>query len=105
MANTVEAVVTDIWREKLARIYANDDATLGAFSVPSEFRIGEGGFQIVGSNKEPKAPDATRTDLEAPSLAVGDDYVFTKALIEDGRRHMVMYAGLPIVGRLLDQLG
>ena len=44
---------------------------------------------------------AQRATLEAEGRVVvpsvyEDDYVFTKALIEDGREHMVMYAGLPI---------
>lgn len=76
---SINTVVTDIWREKIARIYANDDS-LGGFSLPSEFRIGEGGFKEEGGDKVPKDPDPSRTELEAPSLDVEDQFVFSKVL-------------------------
>lgn len=80
MAQIVQAVVTDLWREKLARIYSGDDATLGAFSVPAYFQIGEGGFTDPGTGKEPKTPDPSRIDLEADHNPAGTNYKFEKAL-------------------------
>ncbi len=80
MAQVVQAVVTDLWREKMARLYAGD-TSLGAFTVPAYFKIGEGGFTDPGSGKEPKTPDPTFTDLEAVGNPAGTDFVFQKTLL------------------------
>jgi len=79
MAQTVEAVVTDIFRQKLARIYAND-ATLGPFRLPLSFKMGEGGWTDPGSGKEPIPPDVTLTDVTALSFPAGSQYIFSKDL-------------------------
>lgn len=83
MAQIVSAVVTDLWREKLARIYAGDTSLglLDSTVLPAEFHIGEGGFTDPGTGKEPKVPDPARTDLEAPTNPAGENYVFSKAFI------------------------
>ena len=82
MAQTVEAIVSDIFREKLARIYT-DDSGLGAFSIPFEFKIGEGGWIDPGGGKEPLPPDATLTDLTAGTgiYVAPSDFIFTKAFV------------------------
>lgn len=79
MAQVVSAVVTDIWREKLARIYAND-ATLGSFRLPLSFKIGEGGWTDPGAGKEPIPPDVTLTDVTAGGFPAGSQYIFSKDL-------------------------
>lgn len=76
MPQVVAAVVTDIWREKLARIYAGD-TSLGGFSVPATFKIGEGGWEDILSVRQPKVPDPTLTDIEADGVT---QYFFSKAL-------------------------
>jgi hypothetical protein len=82
MAQSVAAVVSDIFREKLARIYV-DDAGLGAFSLPFQFKMGEGGWTDPGGGKEPLPPDATLTDVTAGTgmYVSPGDYIFTKALV------------------------
>ena len=78
MAQAVEAIVTDKFREKLAKIYAGDLS----FSLPAEFKIGEGGWTDPGSGKEPVPPDPTLLALTAGtgSYVSPSDFIFTKAL-------------------------
>lgn len=76
MAQEVSAVVTDVWRTKLAKIYAGIDS----FSAPLSFSIGEGGWQDPGGGKEPIPPDATITEITAPSYPSGSQYHFFKDL-------------------------
>lgn len=76
MAQVVSAIVTDGWRAKLAQIYAG----IETFSGPLSFKMGEGGWQDPGSGKEPLPPDATLTDVTAPTFPAGSQYVFTKDL-------------------------
>jgi len=82
MAQSVEAVVSDIFREKLARIYS-DDAGLGAFSLPTTFKFGEGGWTDPGSGKEPLPPDPTLLDVTAGVVPFldPDDFIFQKAFV------------------------
>lgn len=77
MAQIVSAIVSNAWRTKLARIYAS----LDSFSLPLSFKIGEGGWQIVGPDKEPIPPSATLTNVTAASYPVGSQFVFTKSLL------------------------
>jgi hypothetical protein len=76
MAQVVSAVVTDVWRTKLARIYAG----LESFSGPLSFKIGEGGWTDPGGGKEPIPPDTALTDVTAGDVGYAPDsqYVFTK---------------------------
>lgn len=80
-------VFTNVFREKLAQLSA------GSLIAPTQeqmaiswFAVGEGGYQVVGSRRLPKVPDASRTSLEAtiPSTNVGGESstgcIFTKAL-------------------------
>jgi hypothetical protein len=82
MAQVVEAIVCDIFREKLARIYS-DDPGLGAFSLPTTFKFGEGGWDDPGSGKEPLPPDSTLLDVTAGTGAFisPSDYIFQKAFV------------------------
>lgn len=82
MAQEVSAVVTDVFRAKLARIYS-DDSGLGAFSLPASFKIGEGGWVDPGGGKEPVTPDVTLTALTAGTgiYTSPSDYIFTKAFV------------------------
>jgi len=81
MAQVVSAVVTDLWRQKLARIYAGN-AVLGLFRVPLSFKIGEGGWTDPGGGKEPIPPATSKTDIDPTTdgFPVGSQYVFTKDL-------------------------
>jgi len=76
MAQVVSAVVTDVWRAKLAGIYAGTQT----FSGPLSFVIGEGGWQDLGGGKEPIPPDPTLTDVTASGFPVGSQHTFAKAL-------------------------
>jgi len=76
MAQVVSAVVTDVWRAKLAGIYAGTET----FAAPLSFAIGEGGWQDLGSGKEPIPPSATLLNVTAPGFPVGSQYVFSKVL-------------------------
>ena len=79
MAQIVSAVVTNAWRTKLARIYAG----LDSFALPLAFKIAEGGWQIVGPDKEPIPPSVTLTDVTAgspPFNLPGTNFIFTKLL-------------------------
>lgn len=73
MAQAVSAIVTNVWRAKLARIYAGD-VSMGGFSVPSYFKMGEGGWTDPGGGKEPVPPDATRTNITAGTVQLEGDY-------------------------------
>lgn len=75
----VEAVVSNIWREKLARVYA-EDATLGPWRRPLSFKIGEGGWQDLGGGKEPLPPDPALTDITSLSYPADSQYFFGKDL-------------------------
>ncbi len=81
MAQATQAVTTDLWGEKLARLYVGD-TSLGTLSVPSYFKIGEGGWIESATGKEPIDPDATLTDLTAGTgiYTSPSDYVFQKSL-------------------------
>jgi hypothetical protein len=81
MPQIVSAVVTDRWREKLARIYASNSG-LGAFSAPSYFKIAEGGWVDPGSGKEPVTPSPTLTDVTAGTgiYTSPSDFIFQKSL-------------------------
>jgi hypothetical protein len=80
MPQVVSAVVSNAWRTKLAQIYAN----AASFSLPSSFKIGEGGWTNPGGGKEPVPPSVTQTDLRVitnPGDYPSDSqYYFTKAL-------------------------
>lgn len=76
MPQIVSAVVTNAWRTKLARIYAG----LDSFSLPLSFKIAEGGWQVVGPDKEPVPPSVTLTDVTALSYPIGSQFIFTKNL-------------------------
>jgi hypothetical protein len=76
MAQIVSAVVTNVWRTKLARIYAG----LDSFALPLAFKIAEGGWQIVGPDKEPIPPSVTLTDVTALTYPIGSQFIFTKLL-------------------------
>ena len=82
MANTVEAIVSDRFREKLARIYV-DDTSLGAFSLPTSFKFGEGGWIDPGGGKEPLPPDETLTDVTAGTgiYVAPSDFIFEKSFV------------------------
>ena len=69
----VSAVVSNGWREVLARVFARDIAQ--AHAEFSRFKIGEGG----SSGGTPITPDATYTDLESEGapLAGGGTATFT----------------------------
>ena len=77
MAQVVSAVASNAWRTRLARIYAG----LESFSLPLSFKIAEGGWQIVGPDKQPVPPSVTLTDVTALTYPVGSQYIFTKNLI------------------------
>jgi len=76
MAAIIQAVVTDIGRETLAKSLIGP---LGSFpeSELSYFQVGEGGFVVTTGGKIPKAPDPARTDLEATGAA--GDLIFQKS--------------------------
>lgn len=76
MPQIVSAVVTNAWRTKLARIYAG----LDSFHLPLAFKIAEGGWQVVGPDKEPIPPSVTLTDVTALSYPIGSQFIFTKNL-------------------------
>lgn len=80
-------VFTNAFREKLAQLAG------GSLTAPTQeqmalswFAVGEGGYNVVGTRRVPKAPDATRTALEATIVStdpVGESATgcfFTKAL-------------------------
>lgn len=56
----IEAVVTDRARELLPKMWGG----LIPHQVVSFFRVGEGGWSLVGPNRVRRAPDATFTDLD-----------------------------------------
>lgn len=76
MAQVVSAVVTNIWRAKLAQIYAN----VASFSLPLSFKIGEGGWTNPGGGQEPIPPDPSLIDVTASGYPVGSQFIFTKNL-------------------------
>jgi hypothetical protein len=78
MAQVVSAVVTDVWRAKLAGIYAGTQT----FALPLSFKIGEGGWIDPGAGKEPIPPATSKTDVDplGDGYAVDSQYVFTKDL-------------------------
>lgn len=76
MAQVVSAVVTNVWRTKLAQIYAG----AASFSLPLSFKIGEGGWTNPGGGQEPIPPSATLTDVTASGYPTGSQYIFTKNL-------------------------
>lgn len=82
MTQSVQAVVTDIWKEKLARLFAGD-TSLGTFSEPTYFKIGEGGWIDPGTGAEPLDPDPALTDITAGTGDYTDpsDYFFQKSLV------------------------
>lgn len=78
MAQVVSAVVTDVWRAKLAGIYAGTQT----FALPLSFKIGEGGWTDPGGGKEPIPPSASKTDVDPATdgYPVGSQFVFEKDL-------------------------
>lgn len=84
MAQVVSAVVTDVWRAKLAGIYAGTET----FAIPLSFVMGEGGWTDPGGGKEPLPPDATLVDvtglnpngLNTSSYPSGSQFTFAKVL-------------------------
>jgi len=76
MAQIVSAVVSDVWRAKLAQMYAGG----AAFSLPLSFVIGEGGWTNPGGGKEPIPPSITLTNVTASGYPAGSQYVFSKNL-------------------------
>jgi hypothetical protein len=78
MAQVVSAVVTDVWRAKLAGIYAGTQT----FALPLSFKIGEGGWIDPGGGKEPIPPSTAKTDVDpaGDGYPVGSQFVFTKDL-------------------------
>jgi len=81
MAQEVAVVVTDLWREKMARIHAGD-TSLGSCPLPAYFKIGEGGWTDPGGGREPVEPDPSLTDITAGtgSYTNPDDYYFQKTI-------------------------
>lgn len=73
MAVEISAIVTNRWRDKLANIYANE-SLYGGFSVPTYFKIGEGGWENTPSGKQPKTPNPTLTDITAESYPLSSSY-------------------------------
>jgi hypothetical protein len=69
----ISAVVTNGWREILARVFARDITQ--ALAEITRFKIGEGG----SSGGSPITPDATFTDLESEgeALSSGGTAIFT----------------------------
>lgn len=76
MPQILSAVVVNAWRSKLAQIYKGS----AAFSLPTTFKIGEGGWTNPGGGKEPIPPNIALINLSAPTYPVGSQFVFTKAL-------------------------
>ena len=78
MAQVVSAVVTDVWRAKLAGIYAGTQT----FALPLSFKIGEGGWIDPGGGKEPIPPSTSKIDIDPATdgYAFSSQYVFTKNL-------------------------
>ena len=77
MAQTVEAVVTDAWRSKIAASYAAQPNTIEDID---SFKIGEGGWIDPGGGKEPIPPDPTFTDLTAPTYPAGSQFVYSGSI-------------------------
>lgn len=73
-------VFTTVGRGALGKSFGNLAGLSGSYPIcrASYFRIGMGGYTIVGGNKFPKAPDPSLTALEATG-APGDFY-FQKSL-------------------------
>jgi hypothetical protein len=73
---SAQAVVTEVWRAVLARVFSRDLPDV--YSEIDYFKIGEGG----SSGGVPVAPSATRTDLESEGapLSGGGTATFTNGL-------------------------
>jgi len=81
MAQSVEAVVTNAWRSKIAEIYSGGtDAAWDNNGRIFKFKMGEGGWTDPGGGKEPVPPDPALTDMTASGYPAGSQYVFEKTL-------------------------
>lgn len=84
-----QGVFTDAFREKYADLAADQLTSTQKTNLPlAWFRVGEGGFTLVGSSKVPKTPVSTKTTLEAtvdmindPSSTSSTGGYFTKLLV------------------------
>lgn len=75
MANAVQAVVTDGYHSLVSRVYSRDVVEVQV--EITSYKIGEGGFQVVGPAREPVTPDPTLTDLASEGAVLSGQCNFS----------------------------